>query len=219
MKELSFRISGLLILESEDFYIVIPKIIYYCWFGGGGKKSEIKEYIDEWKMILSDYQIIEINEKNFDVNKYKYTKEAYKHKKFAFVSDVARIEFLFKTGGFYFDTDIKLLHSLNKFRCYTAVFGFESSSRVMTAFMGVMPHNDIFRQWLDEYKQRDFVTSDGMDVTTNVEGLTCLLQKKCNLRLNGETQLKNDGIIVYASSFFHRRIMKLASLEKLKILL
>ena len=42
-----------------------------------------------------DYKIIEWNEKNFNLNINDYVKEAYKAKKWAFVSDYARLYVLY----------------------------------------------------------------------------------------------------------------------------
>ena len=84
--------------------MAIPKIIHYCWFGNNDKPDKIKSYINSWKIHMPDFEVIEWNESNFDVNKLEYTKEAYNMKKYAFVSDVARIEALYKYGGIYFDT-------------------------------------------------------------------------------------------------------------------
>ena len=78
--------------------MAIPKIIHYCWFGKNPKSEEIQKYINSWKTHMHDYEIIEWNESNFDVNKLEYTKQAYEMKKYAFVSDVARIEALYEYG-------------------------------------------------------------------------------------------------------------------------
>ena len=72
--------------------MAIPKIVHYCWFGGKEKPDDVKKCIKSWKQHLSDYRFMEWNEKNFDINNLQYTKEAYHAKKYAFVSDVARIE-------------------------------------------------------------------------------------------------------------------------------
>ncbi len=72
--------------------IMIPKIIHYCWFGKNEKDEQSKRFIAGWKEILTDYEFIEWNEKNFPIgNQCTYVKEAYKLKKYAFVSDVARM--------------------------------------------------------------------------------------------------------------------------------
>lgn len=93
---------------------MIPKIVYYCWFGDQMPLA-IKQRITQWKEVLHDYQFIEINEQNFDYTQYQFTQDAYAAKKFAYVSDVARLEFLNATGGVYLDTDVDVKQSLNRF--------------------------------------------------------------------------------------------------------
>lgn len=70
---------------------MIPKKIHYFWFGPNQKSNQILEYIESWKKYLPDYEIIEWSEKNFDINCCQYVREAYEAKKYAFVSDYARL--------------------------------------------------------------------------------------------------------------------------------
>ncbi|MBQ8165848.1 MAG: glycosyl transferase, partial [Lachnospiraceae bacterium] len=70
---------------------MIPKVIHYCWFGGNEKTELIRECIKSWKKYMPDYEIIEWNETNFDINSNLYVAQAYKAKKWAFVSDYARL--------------------------------------------------------------------------------------------------------------------------------
>ena len=58
---------------------------------------------------------MEWNETNFDVNARQYTREAYQAQKWAFVSDVARLQALVSHGGIYLDTDFELIDNLDKF--------------------------------------------------------------------------------------------------------
>ena len=91
---------------------MIPKKIHYCWFGGNPLPVLAQKCIESWKKYLPDHEIIEWNEDNFDINEYEYAKEAYYAKKYAFVSDVARLHALVNEGGIYLDTDIKFLKGL-----------------------------------------------------------------------------------------------------------
>lgn len=93
---------------------MIPKIIYYCWFGGQKPEAIIKR-IQTWQSVLEEYQIIEINESNFDVSQFAFTQKAYEEKKYAYVADVARLAFLKETGGIYLDTDVDVLKSFETF--------------------------------------------------------------------------------------------------------
>ena len=102
---------------------MIPKKIHYCWFGGNPLSEEVKRYIASWKKYCPDYEIIEWNESNFDVMENAYCKEAYEAKKWAFVSDYARLKVLHDHGGFYMDDDVEVVKSLDPLRVYDALSG------------------------------------------------------------------------------------------------
>lgn len=91
---------------------MIPRKIHYCWFGGNELPKEAKECIESWKKYFPDYEIVEWNESNVDLNSCRYVKQAYEHKKWAFVSDYFRFQILYELGGVYFDTDVKVLQSM-----------------------------------------------------------------------------------------------------------
>ncbi|MBQ7522118.1 MAG: hypothetical protein IJU14_04465 [Clostridia bacterium] len=138
---------------------MIPKIIHYCWFGNGEKNDVIKKCIESWKVNCPDYEIMEWNESNFDVNAYAFTKEAYENKKWAFVSDVARLEALIQYGGFYMDTDVEILQKdiFNKYRQYQNVFAFETERRIATGlFCGCEKNSKIFSDFLACYQTLTF---------------------------------------------------------------
>ena len=79
---------------------MIPKVIHYCWFGGKGKPEAVRRMIRTWKLYCPDYQLKEWNETNFDIHINRYCREAYERRKWAFVSDVARMYALYNEGGF-----------------------------------------------------------------------------------------------------------------------
>ena len=95
---------------------MIDKKIFYCWFGGGPKSSLNIDCINSWKSKCPDYEIIEINENNFDWTINDYTIEGYEKGNWSAVSNTARLDILSKESGFYLDTDIILFKSLDEFR-------------------------------------------------------------------------------------------------------
>ena len=101
---------------------MIDKKIYYCWFGGGEMTDLNKKCIESWKKYCPDYEIIEINEDNYDVNITSYSAEAYEHGNWSYVSNAARLYYLINFGGFYLDTDVQLVKSLDELREYDAGF-------------------------------------------------------------------------------------------------
>ena len=92
----------------------MEKIIHYCWFGGKPLPKLAKKCIKSWKKFLPDFEIREWNETNFDINITKFSKQAYDAKKWAFVSDVARIYALKNYGGIYFDTDMIVTKNIDE---------------------------------------------------------------------------------------------------------
>lgn len=95
---------------------MIDKRIYYCWFGRGEMSSLNKKCIESWKKLCPDYELYEINEDNFDVNLTEYSAEGYEKHNWSAVTNTARLEFLKNGNGFYLDTDVQLLKSLEEIR-------------------------------------------------------------------------------------------------------
>ncbi len=176
----------------------IPRIIHYCWFGRNEKPASVEYCINTWKQILPDYEIMEWNEDNFSIDQAPaYVQEAYCSKKWAFVSDYARLVALYNFGGFYFDTDVEVFRPFDELLHHHAVFGFEVKDYVMTAVMGAQKNASIIQDFLREYSNRRFILEDGNLNTdmTSVKILTKMLKKK-GLRLNGKLQTVEDAVIV-----------------------
>lgn len=182
----------------------IPKIIHYCWFGRNKKSELIEKCMESWSRILPDYEIIEWNEDNFDVNICRYTKEAYERKKWAFVSDYARLYALYNYGGLYFDTDVEVLKPLDAFLHHDFFSGFESKDSPITpAVIGAAKGNDLIKQLLDNYADRTFVKANGeLDMTPNTQTITRFLLDVGIIK-NGKKQLLDDGkVAIYPQIMF-----------------
>lgn len=179
----------------------IPKILHYCWFGGKEKPEGVVKCIESWKKVCPDYEIVEWNEENFQVDALPYTKEAYEAKKWAFVSDVARLKALVKHGGIYLDTDVELIKPFDEVLCNEAFVGFEGTKFIATAVMGCRPGNLIMSEFLDMYRNAHFANGESdLDFTTNVTRLTDLLVEK-GMQLNGCLQKIGD-MTIYPTDYF-----------------
>ena len=121
---------------------MIPKKIHYCWFGGNEKPEKAKKCIESWRKYCPDYEIIEWNEANFDVNQNGYTRMCIKEKKYAFLSDYARLVIIEEHGGVYFDTDVEVLRSIDDLLNHEAFFGFENDEYINTGVgFGAVAHH------------------------------------------------------------------------------
>ena len=184
----------------------IPKIVHYCWFGNGEKPREVLDCIASWKAKLPGYEFMEWNESNFDVaGSISYVKQAYEARKFAFVSDYARIQALYRFGGIYFDTDVEVLKPFEEYLEDKAMLlGFESERSLLTAFIAVEKEHPYMKEFLDSYENRSFLNPDGsFDMTVINKGFSELMEKKgVDLSRNEYQKLADDRIEVYPIEYF-----------------
>lgn len=176
----------------------IPRIIHYCAFAGYKVDEGI---INSWKKCCPDYEFMCWSEENFDVNSFDYTREAYESRKWAFVTDVARLHALYTYGGIYLDTDVELRGNFDKFLSHEAFFGYELDSAICTAVIGAAKGSTHIKVLLDEYKTLKFLRTDGsMDLTPNVEKVSNYL-RGAGFELSCGYEEK-DGVAIYPQSFF-----------------
>ncbi len=136
----------------SDSVYQIPKVIHYCWFGGGEKPESVKKCIETWRNICPDFEIKEWNESNYDINNNSFIQKAYKDKKWAFVSDYARLDILYQYGGIYLDTDVEVLKNLSPLCEFKAYMGFENDELVNDGQgFGCEAGNQIIREMMDYY--------------------------------------------------------------------
>lgn len=180
---------------------MIPKIIHYCWFGGE-KPKKIQQCIQSWHEHLLDYEFVEWNTNNFDTNINQYVKDAYEAKKYAFVSDVARVKALSEMGGIYLDTDVIVYKSFDEILNHKCVLGFEQDEYVATSFMACEKGHPLMKQFYEMYENLPFYDEKGNVISgTNVTKLTRMLMEK-GLERNNEYQSLEDEIVVYPREYF-----------------
>ena len=175
---------------------MIPKIIHYCWFGRGEKPKLAQKCIVSWKKYCPDFEIIEWNEENFEIDKYPYAKYCYENKKWAFLSDFARLVVVYKHGGVYFDTDVEVIKPLGELLECEAFYGFENTEKVNTGqgFGAVSEHETVeamiqkyYELKADEEGNYPLVVCPAL----NTEALVPM-----GLKLNGKFQKVNGAAIL-----------------------
>ena len=187
---------------------MIPKIIHFVWVGNAKKSDDIIKCINSWKKYLPDYEIIEWgNESLSDIDNL-YVKQAYENKKWAFVSDYLRLYALSNYGGFYFDTDLEITKSIDEFRDYKFVMGYEvhfKEVNLMTAFIGADKDCAVIDELLQLYEGIEFINNGEMDQTTNVIRFGNYFEKKYDFKKPYNKDLVTyfeEKIVVFPSHFF-----------------
>lgn len=142
---------------------MIPKVIHYCWFGGGTKPKLTEKCIQSWRIFCPDYQIVEWNENNYDISAAPlYVRQAYAAKKWAFVTDYARLQIIYENGGIYMDTDVELKKPLDDLLRYDAYFGFECGKTINTGLgFGAVIGLPLLDEMMNDYRNVVFINGDG----------------------------------------------------------
>ena len=186
---------------------MISKKIHFCWFGRNPKSPLIEKCIASWKKHLSEYEVIEWNEDNFDIQSNRYVKEAYEAKKWAFISDYVRLWALKEFGGVYLDTDVEVFKSFDIFLEHRFFTGYEKYGKTLspiTAVMGSEPHHPLLEKLFDEYKDITFLMPDGSyNMTTNTSRITSFLIHHYGVDKTSDMyQVLADDIHIYPSRYF-----------------
>lgn len=188
---------------------MIPRKIHYCWFGGNEMPELGRKCIESWKKYCPDYEIVLWNEDNYDLDACPYVREAYEAKKWAFVSDYARFDILYKHGGVYFDTDVELLKPIDEIIEKGAFMGcevdaFEGKGLKVAPGLGIAAEagDNIYRTILEGYHTRHFTLDDGSyDLLTVVDYTTNILRQYGLKDCEGMQNIA--GINIYPKEYFN----------------
>ena len=152
--------------------------------------------IASWKQYCPDYEIIEWNEDNFDVCTNDYLQYCYENKKWAYLSDLARLMIVYEQGGVYFDTDVELIQKPDGLLHYGAFYCFENNDFVATGLgFGAEAHHDTVRAMAEQY-QGIGKDETGDFLLQSCPKLNTIALLPFGLVRNGEKQMLNDTMIL-----------------------
>lgn len=176
----------------------IPKTIHYIWFGHGEKSELINKCMHSAYEILSDWEIVEWTEDNYNISSCNYCAEAYQKKKYAFASDYARFDILYRFGGVYLDTDVELIRRIpDSFLEDEGFAGIESNNKIAPGLVfACRPGNPIVKEILEMYQSDHFILSDGTINSKTVVARVTEIFLKHGFQLNGKEQII-DGFHIY----------------------
>lgn len=184
---------------------MIPKVIHYCWFGGGEIPRKYQDYIDGWQKICPDYKIVRWDENNYDIHKNSYMEQAYVNKKWSFVSDYARFDIIYQQGGIYLDTDVELKKNLDEVLDSSAFMALEKNESGVSVAAGLgfgaEPKNPVIKDLRDAYENIDFIKENGsLNVVPIPIYTTNYLQKRGLIREDIFQEVA--GIKIYPTEYF-----------------
>jgi hypothetical protein len=180
----------------------LPRTIHYCWFGGGEPSPNDIKCINSWKEFCPNYEIVRWDEKNYDISKNLYMKQAYDAKKWAFVSDYARLDILYSHGGLYFDTDVEIIKNIDEFLSLSSFCAFDMFRDINTGLgLGCNKEEPLILEMINLYHKISFINEDG-----SYNEIPCTKHQTRILRRHGlvtDGSLQElKGMVVFPVEFF-----------------
>ena len=110
-----------------------------------------KEIVEEWKLLMPDFHFCFWNESNIEKYKSLFLEQCLKKKAYAFAADIVRLKVVNAFGGFYLDTDMKLLKRLQIDEGVTFEICEEEKGRPSWGYFYSIPGSNVLRQCLKKY--------------------------------------------------------------------
>ncbi len=161
----------------------------------------MKKCIRSWKEMCPDYEIVCWNESNFDVNVHPFVKSAYEEKKWAFVSDYARLKVVYEYGGIYLDTDVELKKNLDTLRNNQCYIGIQQNGYLCNTGLGfgATKSNPVVKKMLEKYDGLRFSKDRVLELACPVLN-DAVIREYGAVKSEGITKL--DKITVYPPKYF-----------------
>ncbi len=174
----------------------IPPIIHSFWFSGEEKPDKYKRCIDSWYKFCPDFEIHEWNSNNYDVTKNEYMRQAFECRKWAFVSDYARLDVVHEYGGIYLDMDVELIAPIDWMRFATAFFCRQNDGLIeLGSGFGAARRNPLVGELLGFYADKQFLKADGTVDTTPQPALLGSIFNKHGMVLSHNSEVVDDVML------------------------
>lgn len=181
---------------------MIPKTIHYCWFGHKPLPRSAQRCLASWHKYFPDYEIKEWNESNFDTSANPYCRDAYADGKYAYVSDYARFLILYRYGGLYFDTDVRVIRPMDDIVERGAFMGMEQLFGVAPGLcLGAEAGHPVYKEMIDFYDNLSYRDANGHPIQGMVVPQTTAILRREGLVLENKVQ-QVANIWVYPSEYF-----------------
>jgi hypothetical protein len=152
---------------------MIPKIIYYQWTGKAPLPDQFKRYIEDWSILMPDYQIVKVTLDDND--NYSFVKLALLHNKPILATGYIRLRKLFQTGGILLDTDIEVIKKLDDLLINDFFTGYQGiNKQINQTVMGAVPEHRFIKQWLDTWDNINWFGTfrQGIDIEMSLQLIT-----------------------------------------------
>jgi len=181
---------------------MIEKTIHYVWLGSQDVPETFIAFIDNWRQLHPDWEIIKWNEENFDCENNDWIKLAIEQKNYSLAADVIRSNVLLNHGGVYLDTDMELFKPLDELVSENDFFiGYETDLWFGCAVLGSKKGHKIMHEVYERY----LTPCKELDVHSNmlcVLNFSAAIKRLYGTRLDGKTKKIEDNVKLLSTDYF-----------------
>ena len=181
---------------------MIEKTIHYVWVGSKEVPERFAAFIDNWKRLHSEWEIIRWNEENFDCASHDWVRLAIEQKNYSLAADVIRSWVLLNHGGVYLDTDIELFDPLDKLVEENDFFiGYETELWFGCAVLGAKKGHRIMREVYERY----LTPCTELNLSSNmlcVLNFSASIKRLYGKKLDGKTRKIEDNAKLLSTDYF-----------------
>ena len=185
---------------------MIEKKIYYIWIGNAKKPDIFYKCYNSWKKNLPEFEIIEINEKNFDMEKHleknSFFRECHRRRLWAYMSDYMRVHFMYENSGVYVDTDMEIINDISPLMEDNErefFIGYEDERHVSAGIFGCKKNSCVLGDMIKFY-EKDIWNEP---LWTIPKIFTYIFEKNYGLTKKRENKLENGKIMIYPKEYFY----------------
>lgn len=219
------------LVHTKRLLKVIPKVIHYCWFSGEEMPPLVQRCVSSWKETMPEYEAVRWDAARFDVECNQFVSEAYRSRKWAFVTDYARLHALHMQGGIYLDTDVTVVKRFDEFLPYdfftsveyhhkvvrgqgtTGLLNRDGSSKVpftpkygigiQAAVLGGVQGHPFLQDCLDYYEDKPFILDDGAFYDKLVApDIYAMIAESYGFRYADRKQILQENMLILPSRVF-----------------
>ncbi len=186
---------------------MIPRRIFYTWFGGEPPAS-VQMCLLNWQRTLApEWEIVRIGAESspyFDLQaelaQCRWLRAVYERGMWAYVSDYARCKVLHTHGGVYLDTDVTLEKDLSPLLNTPLFLGWESPEAVNMSICGAEPGHELLAAMLEFYAEEVWHST----LYTIPRILTDVLRTRLGLAKQYATEPQlHPRLSLYPADFFY----------------
>jgi hypothetical protein len=131
------------------------KKIHFIWLGSKLPEKN-NEIVSEWKGIMPDFKFYLWDESNTKKYDCLFLRQCLRKKAYAFAADYLRLRIVNEFGGFYLDTDMRLIKSLKDIEVGTFMIGEQEAKIPNWGIFYAEPNSYVLNECIAKYENLCF---------------------------------------------------------------